>query len=225
MELTTPQVAAHLKISIETLYSWRQHRGFAFPPRKYCGRRVGPPRLWSSEDIARAEQFKATVPKAGWRLGVRLGPRHKKSPQDRDSWTVLRKNHLILPRFKIPKTILCFQTVATGAAERFLSLSTLGMGTKPIEVAFCNARRQVLAESPIARAILRQERPFARNSAILRPSTIFFGRPRRVPLLRARSSPACTRSLIRTLSCRAMQAKIARTASRNGPMLSKNCSV
>jgi hypothetical protein len=46
---------------------------------------------------------------------------------------------------------------------------------------------------------------------------IFFGRPSRLPRLRARAKPACTRSLRRILSCVAIVARMEMTASLKIP--------
>jgi uncharacterized protein YjcR len=69
MELTTPQLAEHLGISVETIYSWICRRGLKAPPRKRFGRKGGPPRIWAVADVARAATFKKTVPRPGAKLG------------------------------------------------------------------------------------------------------------------------------------------------------------
>jgi hypothetical protein len=67
-KLTTPELAMHLGVSIETLYAWRR-RGLKAPPRKRFGKKGGPPRIWAAADVARAEAFKKTVPRPGGQPG------------------------------------------------------------------------------------------------------------------------------------------------------------
>jgi predicted DNA-binding transcriptional regulator AlpA len=69
MELTTPQLAEHLGISVETIYSWICRRGLKAPPRKRLGKDGGPPRIWTDADIARIQEFRQTVPRPGARPG------------------------------------------------------------------------------------------------------------------------------------------------------------
>ena len=63
---------------------------------------------------------------------------------------------------------------------------------------FFSALRAVLAEHSICRAILRQDTPFARRRPILAGSTIFSGRPKRLPLARVFIKPAYQRVPYRT---------------------------
>ena len=78
-------------------------------------------------------------------------------------------------------------------------------------------------------AIVRQLSPERRNSTRRAKSKTTGGAPIGLPLFvptaRARSSPALTRSAARTGFCLAIHARIANTASLNGPILLRNSSL
>lgn len=91
------------------------------------------------------------------------------------------------------------------------------------------ALRTVVTPTPNVRAISRQGFPrFRSSTALLRSRTTLglpTGLPLRVPCARARSSPARTRSEIRTRSCLAIHAATAIINSPAGPVLRKCASV
>jgi hypothetical protein len=80
MELTTPELAKHLGVSLRSIYSWIS-LGLEPAPRKRSGPvGLGRTRFWNDDDVARVREFRKTVPKAGARPGARLGWRYKKRP-------------------------------------------------------------------------------------------------------------------------------------------------
>lgn len=76
---------------------------------------------------------------------------------------------------------------------------------------FWSDLRAVRAEHSSTRAILRQERPFLRISAILATSKTFLGLPSLFPFARALRSPARTRSQINERSSSATAPKTVKT--------------
>src|ERR1700730_15232050 len=125
---------------------------------------------------------------------------------------LLTKNHPVLPRGIVAGAAPRYQSLAASRDSEFLAT----VGQNPSQVAFCPARRAVLVEHSICRAILRQDTPCARSRPILTASTIFSGRPKRFPFARALRRPALTRSTIRLRSSSATAPRTVKTISPVG---------